>query len=160
VYFLSDRGTMGYLRVVPRRDSAEEAGEWAVAGAPSSKSTRRWPRPIPSCQIGLTASRFSNAKRCSVRNSTLILAILVASASCLVVMAVGFRGIKHPMLTLAMLAVALTWALGFTTAMIGHLSVLSLAVVVVLFALGLDFAIAYMSRYLQLRREGGSFARP
>ena len=26
--FLSDRGTMGYLRVVPRTDAAEESGEW------------------------------------------------------------------------------------------------------------------------------------
>ena len=84
----------------------------------------------------------------------MVLAITVAALSCLLVMAVGFRGVKHPLLTLAMLAVAITWALGFTTAMIGHLSVLSLAVVVVLFALGLDFAIAYMSRYLQLRGEG------
>lgn len=44
--------------------------------------------------------------------------------------------------------------IGFTTAMIGHLSVLSLAVVMVLFALGLEFAIAYVSSYLQLRRDG------
>ena len=58
------------------------------------------------------------------------------------------------MLVLVMLAASITWALGFTTEMIGHLSVFSLAVVSILFALGIEFAITYTSRYLQIRREG------
>src|SRR5262249_34064089 len=47
----------------------------------------------------------------------------------------------------------ITWALGFATALIGHLNIFSLAVVTILLGLGIDFAIAFLSRYLQLRRE-------
>jgi uncharacterized protein len=153
VYFLSDRGTMGYLRVVPRHDAAEESGEWQSLGR-LEQINAEVAEAHPSCQIGLTGMPILEREEMQRSQFDMGLAILVACVSCLVVMAIGFRGVKHPMLTLAMLAVALTWALGFTTAMIGHLSALSLTVVVVLFALGLDFAIAYMSRYLQLRREG------
>ena len=108
----------------------------------------------PGCQIGLTGIPILEREELQRSQFDVLLAIAVAAVSCLVVMSVGFRGVRHPLLALAMLAVALTWALGFTTAMIGHLSVLSLAVVMVLFALGLEFAIAYVSRYLQLRRDG------
>ncbi|HEV3301402.1 MAG TPA: MMPL family transporter [Planctomycetaceae bacterium] len=153
VYLLSDRGTMGYLRVVPRIDAAEESGEWQSL-ARLEQINAEVAEAHPACQIGLTGVPILEREEMQRSQFDVLLAIAVASVSCLVVMAVGFRGVKHPLLTLVMLAVALTWALGFTTAMIGHLSVLSLAVVVVLFALGLDFAIAYTSRYLQLRGEG------
>ncbi len=151
VYLLSDRGTMGYLRVVPRRDSAEDVGE---SLARLEQIDAEVAETHPSCQIGLTGIPILEREELQRSQFDVMLAITVAAVSCLLVMAIGFRGVKHPLLTLAMLAVAITWALGFTTAMIGHLSVLSLAVVVVLFALGLDFAIAYTSRYLQLRGEG------
>jgi predicted RND superfamily exporter protein len=153
VYLLSDRGTMGYLRVVPRVDAAEEAGQWQSL-ARLEQIDAEVAEAHAGCQIGLTGIPILEREEMQRSQFDVLLAIAVASASCLVVMALGFRGVKHPLLTLAMLAVALTWALGFTTAMIGHLSVLSLAVVVVLFALGLDFAISYTSRYLQLRNDG------
>jgi uncharacterized protein len=153
VYLLGDRGTMGYLRVVPRRDSAEEPGEWQSLTRLEQINTEVV-EAHPGCQIGLTGIPILEREELQRSQFDMVLAILVAAVSCLVVMAIGFRGVKHPLLTLVMLAVSITWALGFTTAMIGHLSVLSLAVVVVLFALGLDFAIAYTLRYLQLRNEG------
>jgi uncharacterized protein len=152
VYFLSDRGTMGYLRVVPR--VSEEASGEGQSLARLEQLDAEVAEAHPGCQIGLTGIPILEREELQRSQFDVILAIAVASASCLVVMGIGFRGVKHPLLTLAMLAVAITWALGFTTAMIGHLSVLSLAVVVVLFALGLDFAISYTSRYLELRREG------
>jgi predicted RND superfamily exporter protein len=151
VYLLSDRGTMGYLRMVPRRDSAEDVGE---SLARLDQINTEVAEAHPGCQIGLTGIPILEREEMQRSQFDMALAIVVAAVSCLVVMVIGFRGVKHPLLTLVMLAVAITWALGFTTAMIGHLSVLSLAVVVVLFALGLDFAIAYTSRYLQLRNEG------
>jgi len=153
VYLLSDRGTMGYLRVVPRVDSAEESGEWQSL-ARLEQIDAEVAEAHTGCQIGLTGIPILEREEMQRSQFDVVLAIVVASASCLVVMGIGFRGVKHPLLTLVMLAVALTWALGFTTAMIGHLSAFSLAVVVVLFALGLDFAISYTSRYLQLRHDG------
>ncbi len=53
VYFLSDRGTMGYLRVEPRADAAEEGGQ-SEALARLEDINAEVAEAHPDCQIGLT----------------------------------------------------------------------------------------------------------
>jgi len=152
-YFLSDRGTMGYLRVVPRRNADDPNGDWPALARLEEINTEV-AEAHPGCKIGLTGVPILESDEMRRSRFELGLALLVAVGGCLLVMGVGFRGIRHPLLTLVMLAASIAWALGFTTAMVGHLNTFSLAVVAVLLGLGLDFAIAYTARYLQLRREG------
>jgi uncharacterized protein len=152
-YFISDRGTMGYLRVVPRRDPAEASGEWQSLTR-LEEINAEVAEAHPGSKIGLTGLPILENDEMRRSQWDMAFAILIAAAGCLVVMVVGLRGVRHPMLVLVMLAASITWALGFTTEMIGHLNIFSLAVVSILFALGIEFAITYSSRYLQLRREG------
>jgi uncharacterized protein len=152
-YFISDRGTMGYLRVVPRRDPAEATGEWKSL-ARLEEINAEVAEAHPGSKIGLTGVGVLESDEMRRSQWDMAFAILIAAGGCLVLMVVGLRGVRHPMLVLVMLAASITWALGFTTEMIGHLNIFSLAVVSILFALGIEFAITYASRYLQLRREG------
>lgn len=152
-YFISDRGTMGYLRVVPRKDAAESTGEWRSL-ARLEEIDAEVAETHPTAKIGLTGVPVLENDEMRRSQWDMGMATLIAAAGCLVLMVIGFRGLRHPMLVLAMLAASITWALGFTTEMIGHLSIFSLAVVSILFALGIEFAITYSMRYLQLRREG------
>jgi uncharacterized protein len=152
-YFLSDRQNMGYLRVVPRRDPAAAVGEW-----PALERLEAIDAEIAEahtgCKIGLTGVPVLETEEMRRSRWDMAFAMLLAVGGCLTVMAVGFRGLRHPMLALVMLAASMTWALAFATAMVGHLTVLSLVAVSILLCLGIDFAIAYLARYLQLRREG------
>ncbi len=107
VYFLSDRGTMGYLRVEPKTD-AEEGGQAAALARLEAINTEV-AEAHPGCQIGLTGIPILEREELQRSQFDVLLAIGVAAVSCLVVMSVGFRGVRHPLLTLAMLAVALTW---------------------------------------------------
>ena len=152
-YFISDRGTMGYLRVVPRRDPAEAAGEWQSL-ARLEEINAEVAEAHPGSKIGLTGVGVLESDEMHRSQWDMAFAILIAAGGCLVLMVIGLRGVRHPMLVLVMLAASITWALGFTTEMIGHLNIFSLAVVSILFALGIEFAITYASRYLQLRRDG------
>jgi predicted RND superfamily exporter protein len=152
-YYISDRGTMGYLRVVPKKDPAEATGEWRALSRLEEIDTEV-AEAHPGSKIGLTGVPVLESDEMRRSQWDMGFATLIAAAGCLVLMVIGFRGVRHPMLVLVMLAASITWALGFTTEMIGHLSVFSLAVVSILFALGIEFAITYASRYLQLRREG------
>ena len=70
---------------------------------------------------------------------------------------IGFRGFRHPALALIMLAVGLAWSLGFTTLVVGHLNILSVSFAAILIGLGIDFAIHYLARYLELRHQGEKF---
>jgi predicted RND superfamily exporter protein len=151
-YYISDRGTMGYLRVVPRKDPAE-TGEWRSLARLEEINTEV-AEAHPGSKIGLTGVNILESDEMRRSQWDMGFAILIAAGGCLALMVIGFRGARHPMLVLVMLAASITWALGFTTEMIGHLSIFSLAVVSILFALGIEFAITYASRYLQLRREG------
>lgn len=152
-YFLSDRGTMGYIRVVPRKDPAETSGEWQSLTR-LEEIDAEVAEAHPGSKIGLTGVPVLESDEMRRSQWDMAFAILIAAVGCLVLMVIGFRGVRHPMLVLVMLAASITWALGFTTEMIGHLNIFSLAVVSILFALGIEFAITYAMRYLQLRREG------
>jgi uncharacterized protein len=152
-YFLSDRGTMGYIRVVPRKDPAEATGEWQSLTR-LEEIDAEVAEAHPGSKIGLTGVPVLESDEMRRSQWDMGFATLIAAAGCLVLMVFGFRGVRHPMLVLVMLAASITWALGFTTEMIGHLNIFSLAVVSILFALGIEFAITYATRYLQLRREG------
>ncbi len=146
-YFISDRGTMGYLRVVPRRDPAEAAGERAAmpAHAAFEEIDAEVAESHPGSKIGLTGVPVLESDEMRRSQWDMGMATLIAAGGCLVLMVVGLRGVRHPILVLVMLAASITWALGFTTEMIGHLNIFSLAVVSILFALGIEFAITYTS---------------
>ncbi|KKK57905.1 hypothetical protein LCGC14_3049780, partial [marine sediment metagenome] len=64
----------------------------------------------------------------------------------------GFGGLRHPLVTVGSLLLALAWAFGYITMAIGHLNILSIAFAVILIGLGIDFGIHYVARYLQLRK--------
>ena len=152
-YFLSDRGTMGYLpRGSPSR-FGRSVGRMALADE-AGRDRRRGGRVHPGSKIGLTGVPVLENDEMRHSQWDMAYAILIAAGACLVLTVIGLRGIRHPMLLLVMLAASIIWALGFTTEMIGHLNVYSLAVVSILFALGIEFAITYVYRYLQLRRDG------
>src|SRR5690606_13313785 len=52
-----------------------------------------------------------------------------------------------------MLVVGMAWSLGFATLAIGHLNILSVSFAAILVGLGVDFAIHYLARYLELRHR-------
>jgi len=65
----------------------------------------------------------------------------------------GFRSVRHPMLILLMLIVALSCTFGVATLAIGHLNILSICFAAILIGLGVDFGVHFLSRYLHIRQE-------
>ena len=65
----------------------------------------------------------------------------------------GLGGVRHPLLTIAALLLAMAWSFGFVTLAVGHLNILSVSFGVILIGLGIDFGIHYVARYMQLRGD-------
>lgn len=65
----------------------------------------------------------------------------------------GFRSVRHPMLILLTLIVALSCTFGVATLAIGHLNILSICFAAILIGLGVDFGVHFLSRYLHIRQE-------
>jgi hypothetical protein len=155
IYFLNDRGTMGFLKAFPVKDSTGSVGE--------SKSIDRLRTIIdevaeihPTVQIGMTGIPVLEHDEMQRSKSDMLKASVLSFVGVGLILFLGFRGFRHPLLALLMLAVGMAWTFGYTTLSIGHLNILSVSFAVILIGLGIDFAIHYLARYLELRHEGKS----
>lgn len=152
-YLLNDDGTMGFVLAAPRDASRDFSG--------TSTSIDRLRDLIraaasrhPRITIGLTGIPVLEADEMRRSQSDMSAATVISLLGVSALMLVFFRGVKHPLLAVAVLAVGIAWALGFTTLAVGHLNILSLSFATILIGLGIDYAICYLSRYLHLRQEG------
>ena len=152
-YFLNDAGTLGLLRVAPAR-----TGDGAVEPAVALDRLRALAAAVEAdrgtVSVGVTGVPALEIDEVRRGRSDMLRAGGVAFAAVGLLLLIGFRGVKHPVLALFVLAVGLAWSFGFTTFAVGHLNILSVSFAVILIGLGIDFGIHYLARYLQHRADG------
>ncbi|MFN0196495.1 MAG: MMPL family transporter [Planctomycetaceae bacterium] len=152
-YLMNDQGTMGYLKATPVATSESFNGpEQAI------DRLRTWINELnevfPHVEIGLTGIPVLESDEMRRSQFDSMITTGISMAGVLVLLLVGFRGKKHPLLLMSSLAVALAWTFSFATLTIGHLNILTVSFTAILVGLGIDFSIHYLSRYLQYRHEG------
>lgn len=153
VYFLNDAGTMGFLKAFPLQ-SADSFGGPTAAIEKARSVINEVAIEFPAAQIGLTGIPVLESDEMARSQSDMTLASVISFVGVGLLLLIGFRGLKHPALALIMLAVGMAWAFGYTTLFVGHLNILSVSFAAILIGLGIDFAIHYLARYLELRQEG------
>ncbi len=105
----------------------------------------------PQTRIGLTGLPIMENDEMRASQAAMIQASFLSLFGVACLFVAGFGGIRHPLITVACLLLALAWAFGYITLAIGHLNILSVSFAVILIGLGIDFGIHYVARYLQLR---------
>ena len=152
-YFLNDAGTLGLLRVAPAR-----TGDGAADPAACLDRLRELAAAVEADRgtvaVGVTGVPALEIDELRRGRTDMLRAGGIAFGAVGVLLLVGFRGVKHPVLALFVLAVGLAWSFGFTTFAVGHLNILSVSFAVILIGLGIDFGIHYIARYLQHRADG------
>jgi hypothetical protein len=153
IYFLNDEGNLGFLKAFPakRSDGFQNASE-SIGRARELISEVG--ASYPDAKISLTGIPVLEYDEMHRSQSDMLTASLISLVGVGFLLFVGFRGFRHPMLALLMLAVGMAWAFGYTTLTVGHLNILSVSFAVILIGLGIDFGIHYLARYLELRHEG------
>lgn len=155
-YQLTPSGKMGFVLVTPTETSADFSG-----GAKSLKRLREICNSVGSenleATIGMTGITVLEADEMQRSQLDMMKASLISLTGVGCLLLFGFRGIRHPFLALVMLCFGLSWSLGFTTIAVGHLNILSVSFAAILIGLGIDFAIHYLARYLELRHRGKEF---
>lgn len=152
-YQLTPSGKMGFLLAVPRDASAGFSGQSASLSrlrAILNEVRHRYPQ----ASVGLTGIPVLESDEMQRSQADMMTASLISFVGVGLILLIGFRGFRHPLLALIMLGVGLSWALGYTTMTIGHLNILSVSFAAILIGLGIDFAIHYLARYLELRHHG------
>lgn len=152
IYLMNDAGTIGFLKARPVRQEQDFNGatpsidrlrELIAETGPQHRSVR----------IGLTGIPVLESDEMRRSQNDMIKASLISFIGVGVLLLTGFRGWRHPLLAMLTLAIAMCWAFGYTTLVVGHLNILSVSFAAILIGLGIDFAIHYLARYLEVRHE-------
>ncbi|MHC4875669.1 MAG: MMPL family transporter [Planctomycetota bacterium] len=153
IYLMNQSGTIGFLKT-----RAVDSGDDFNGATPSIDRLRELIAIEQSrhrdVRIGLTGIPVLENDEMRRSQADMIRASVLSFFGVGVLLLIGFRGLKHPVLALIMLAVGMAWSFGFTTLAIGHLNILSVSFAAILIGLGIDFAIHYLARYLELRHHG------
>ncbi len=105
----------------------------------------------PGMLIGLTGLPIIEHDEMSSSESSMAIATVLSMVGVVVVVLLGFGGLRHSMLPMAALLLGMIWSLGYTVLTVGHLNILSSAFGAILTGLGINYGIYIVARYLQLR---------
>ncbi len=150
-YLLTCQGRMGFVLL----QLAKDDGESFARGSESIDALRNLIAQAqaahPETKIGLTGLPVMENDEMRLSQSAMMKASLLALFGVACLFVAGFGGLRHPLMTVAALLLALGWCLGYVTLAVGHLNILSISFGVILIGLGIDFGVHYVARYLQLR---------
>jgi len=152
-YLLTNEGRLGF--VLLRLAKNEEKG--FALGTTAIDTLRRLIAETqsrhPQTRIGLTGLPVmeNDEMRCSQISMTHSNLLSFFGVALLYV--AGFGGLRHPLMGVASLLLAMVWSFGYITLSVGHINILSMAFGAMLIGLGDDYGIHYVARYLQLRRS-------
>ncbi len=110
-------------------------------------------RRNPGVKVGVTGMPILENDEMQSSQNDMMQASLLSLAGVAVLFIAGFGGIRHPLMTVGALLLAMAWSFGYITLAVGHLNILSVSFGAILIGLGIDFGIHYVARYLQLRQE-------
>lgn len=101
--------------------------------------------------VGLTGLPIIEHDEMSSSESSMSIATVLSMAGVLLVVVLGFGGMRHSILPMTALFLGMIWSLGYTVLTVGHLNILSSAFGAILTGLGINYGIYITARYLQLR---------
>lgn len=154
-YQLTPNGKMGFVLALPRVGADNFSG--------NSKSLKKLDQILADArlefsqvQIGATGIPILEAEEMSRSQFDMTASSLISTIGVALIMLAGFRGFRHPILSMLMLGIGFSWTLGYITLAVGHLNILSVSFAAILIGLGCDYSIHYLTHYVELRRSGYS----
>lgn len=152
-YLLTDDGQFGFvlLHLVP---DTEGFTRYQTATTRLRQQIARIQREVPGTKIRLTGIPVMEFDEMRDSQSSMTVASIVSMVAVAILFVAGFGGVRHAALATAVLLLAISWTFGYATLTVGHLNILSMSFTVTLIGIGIDYGIYYVSRYVQLRREG------
>jgi uncharacterized protein len=152
-YLLNDAGSMGFLQAQPVVAPGDLNGA-TEAVAKMRDLIAVVQKRHPDTRIGLTGVPVLEHDEMQQSQAEMSEASIFSFIGVGLVLFAGFRRMRHPVLGMLMLVVGTAWAFAAASIVVGHLNILSIAFAAMLFGLGNDFAIVYLSHYSDLRERG------
>ncbi len=150
-YLLTREGRLGFvlLRIAQGEKDSFAQGSEAIDAL--RDLIDQVGRKHPEVRIGLTGLPVMENDEMRTSQSAMMRASLLSLFGVACLFIAGFGGLRHPLMTVGALLMAMAWSFGYITLAVGHLNILSIAFGVILIGLGIDFGVHYVARYLQNR---------
>jgi uncharacterized protein len=150
-YLLAKQGRMGFiqLKLAPAPKESFTGNNDAVNVL--RRIVDRARAQHPEMLIGLTGLPIIEHDEMASSESSMAVATVLSMLGVVLVVLLGFGGLRHSMLPMAALFLGMIWSLGYTVLTVGHLNILSSAFGAILTGLGINYGIYIVARYLQLR---------
>lgn len=156
-YFLSDDQRLLFVLAEPESEAGTFTGDRrAVEATRAVIADLR--REFPGVQVGVTGKPALQSDEMTAAFEDSERATLLAFALTLALLLLAFRGVRRPLAMLAVLALALAWAIGAATLLVGHLSLFSVMFISIVIGIGIDYGIYYLFRYEEERALGRDLA--
>ncbi len=102
---------------------------------------------VPGVNVGITGEPVLEIDEMEQARKDMSHATVLALVLCAFLFITAYREIKRPLKAIAALLIGLSYTLGFTTIVIGHLNILTLTFLPILIGLAIDFGIHLITRY-------------
>ena len=158
-YLMTNERNMGWLHaiVVPHEDDLDpNAASITRLREICDEVEKTYAETDARLRISVTGIPALEHDELSQAGHDMLLAALLAFAAVGGLLSFGFRSVRHPMLVLLTLVVALSCTFGMATVVVGHLNILSICFAAILIGLGVDFGVHFLSKYLHIRQQASS----
>ena len=109
---------------------------------------------VPGVNVGITGEAVLELDEMAQSQKDSTIATIVSLVLCAVIFIVSYRETGRPLKATAALIIGIGYTLGFTTATVGHLNILTVAFLPILIGLAIDFGVHLITRYEEELRKG------
>ncbi|MCP5522727.1 MAG: MMPL family transporter [Verrucomicrobiales bacterium] len=140
------------IYLVTARPRNAQVSEMAVQRLRDLVATTRG--EVPGVNVGVTGEPVLEVDEMAQSQRDMAVATALALVLCGLLFIYGYRETGRPLKAMACLVVGLVYTLGFATATIGHLNLLTITFLPILVGLAIDFGIHLVTRYEEELRHG------
>lgn len=151
-YLVSQSGALQFIQIRPVRDFSTLAviqQPLEEIRAVLDEARERF----PDVELGLTGKPVLQADEMATSDRDMTRAFILSIILVAILFMIVLGSIWHPALAVVALLFGIAWIFGFTTVVVGQLTLLSIVFTIVLVGVGIDFGVHIVSRYKEQRER-------
>lgn len=152
-YFMDEGGKSAFLIAKPPF-SADELDKTIPFAEKIKKIALEVKKSNPGSNVMLAGNYIFQYEQRQVINTDILIVAIVALVIIIVILAIAFRSVSTPFLSMGALGCGILFTLGIARVVVGQLNTLSSIFAAVLMGIGIEYGIAITSRYGEERERG------
>ncbi len=142
-YFFTENDRFLSILVTPKPGNFSETAE--TLGL-LRKLVHRVQAQFPGLEVGVTGPDALQADEMQSSMKSITLATWLSLLGQFGLLVVFFRGLRRPLVEVAILIIAVCWTFGLATLLVGHLNILSVIFAPLILGLGIDYGVHWLCR--------------